>query len=48
MDYLDLRDLKELNDSELINEIYFVNHQYEFYYMRKKEIEKEVERRAKK
>lgn len=38
--------ITDLNDKELINELNYANKMSKFYYLRKEELMKEVERRA--
>lgn len=42
----DIKRIKDLDDKELINELNYANKMSKFYYARKEELMKEVERRA--
>lgn len=46
MDELNAKDITQMTDTELIRELAYANKLSDFYYKRKQEIMKEVERRG--
>lgn len=46
MDEINAKDITQMTDTELIKELAFANKLSDFYYKRKQEIMKEVERRG--